>query len=101
MPLRQQLRIIGKKMTKNDIQEFIDDVINPGLAMHDGYVLVENFDENTNILKVQMGGGCQGCASSVTTLKLMIGNTLREEFPLLAGIEDITDHNAGTSPYYA
>ena len=70
-------------MTKNDIQEFIDDVINPGLAMHDGYVLVENFDENTNILKVQMGGGCQGCASSVTTLKLMIGNTLREEFPLL------------------
>ena len=101
MQLRLQLRIIEKKMTKNDIQEFIDDVINPALQMHDGYVLVENFDKNTNILKVHMGGGCQGCASSVTTLKLMIGNTLREEFPLLVGIEDVTDHDAGTNPYYA
>ena len=37
-------------MTKNEIQEFIDDVINPALQMHDGYVLVESFDKDTNIL---------------------------------------------------
>ena len=41
-------------MTKNEIQEFIDDVINPALQMHDGYVLVESFDKDTNILKVHM-----------------------------------------------
>ena len=88
-------------MTKDEIQEFIDDVINPALQRHDGYLLVESFDKDTNILKVHMGGGCQGCASSVTTLKLMIGNTLREEFPAIAGIEDMTDHDAGKNPYYA
>ena len=38
-------------MIKSDIQEFIDEEINPSLQMHGGYILIESFDENTNILK--------------------------------------------------
>ena len=87
-------------MTQEDIQQFIDDTINPGLEMHGGYLAISAFDLETKALKVTMGGGCQGCASSTITLKLMIENALKEEFPQLSTIEDTTDHYAGTNPYY-
>lgn len=87
-------------MIKSDIQEFIDEEINPSLQMHGGYILIESFDENTNILKISMGGGCQGCGSSAETLNLMIENAFREEFPDIAKIEDITDHDAGANPFH-
>ena len=88
-------------MTQDDIQKFIDEDINPGLEMHGGFLAVSEFDVEAKVLKVMMGGGCQGCASSTITLKLMINNALREEFPELAEIEDVTDHQAGANPFYA
>jgi len=87
-------------MNKGEIQEFINEEINPGLEMHGGYLLIEKFDEEHKHLYVQMGGGCQGCASSLATLQLMIGNMLREQFPELIEIEDVTDHSVGQNPYY-
>ena len=87
-------------MTKDEIQTFIDEDINPGLEMHGGFLLIEKFDEEHKHLYVQMGGGCQGCASSIVTLKLMIESMLKERFPDLAEIEDVTDHQAGVNPYY-
>ena len=87
-------------MTQAEIQKFIDTDINPGLEMHGGFLSIEKFDEEHKHLYVKMGGGCQGCASSTVTLKLMINNMLKEEFPELKEIEDVTDHPAGTNPYY-
>ena len=87
-------------MTKEEIQSFVDEDINPGLGMHGGYLLIEKFDEERKHLYVKMGGGCQGCASSTATLKMMIENMLMEQFPDLTGIEDVTDHQAGVNPYY-
>ena len=87
-------------MNKSEIQKFVDEEINPGLEMHGGYLLIEKFDEEHKHLYVQMGGGCQGCASSVVTLKLMIENMLREKFPEIIEIEDVTNHSLGESPYY-
>jgi Fe/S biogenesis protein NfuA len=88
-------------MTKDDIQEFIDDYISPGLKMHDGYLVIDNFDEEKKHLKIRLGGGCQGCASSEETLKLMVENFLKEEFPELEKVEDVTKHSEGESPYYS
>jgi len=88
-------------MTKEDIQAFIDEDINPGLAMHGGYLLIEKLDEENQHLYVQMGGGCQGCASSTATLKLMIETALKEEFQDLLEIKDVTNHYEGVNPYYA
>ena len=88
-------------MTQGDIQKFIDEDINPGLEMHGGFLAVSEFDAEAKVLRVMMGGGCQGCASSTITLKLMINNALREEFPELVEIEDVTDHQAGANPFYA
>jgi Fe/S biogenesis protein NfuA len=83
------------------IKKFIDEDINPGLAMHGGYLAIEKFDEEHEHLYVHMGGGCQGCASSLVTLKLMIEGMLKEEFPKLREIEDVTNHSKGENPYYS
>ena len=87
-------------MTGDEIQKFIDEDINPSLEMHGGYLVIDKFDEEHNHLYVKLGGGCQGCASSVITLKLMVESMLKEEFPELKEIEDVTDHFAGENPYY-
>jgi|TARA_R110001583_G_scaffold38874_18_gene125267 Fe/S biogenesis protein NfuA len=87
-------------MTRDEIQKFVDEDINPALESHGGFLLIHDFDEEKKLLKVQMGGGCQGCASARITLKLQIEGFLKEEFPKLLEIEDVTDHLAGTNPYY-
>tara|TARA_R100000808_G_scaffold14030_1_gene33498 strand:- start:504 stop:779 length:276 start_codon:yes stop_codon:yes gene_type:complete len=86
-------------MIKEKIQEFIDEDINPALKMHDGYLKIIDFDTESKILKIELGGGCQGCMGSGETLKYAIEETLKEHFPDLKGVEDITDHSAGTAPY--
>ena len=87
-------------MTIADIQKFIDEDINPALEGHGGFLSIHEFDSEKNILKVEMGGGCQGCSSAKATLKLQIEGFLKEEFPDLGEIQDVTDHLAGINPYY-
>jgi len=86
-------------MTRDEIQRVIDDEINPALETHGGYVLIRDFDKEQKSLKLHMGGGCQGCAASMETLKFNIEDLLREQFPNLGEIEDVTDHDAGENPY--
>ena len=85
---------------KDKIQKFVEEDINPALAMHGGFLEIEKFDDQTNNLYVKMGGGCQGCASSTATLRIQIDRFLREEFPDLKEIIDTTDHDTGLNPYY-
>jgi len=87
--------------TRDKIQKFIDDDINPALELHGGYITIDRYDDDHKHLYVKLGGGCQGCASSVITLQLQIRNFLMEEFPELREIEDVTDHSAGGDPYYS
>lgn len=87
-------------MTEIDIQKFIDEDINPALAMHDGHVTIDKYDDEHKHLYLRLGGGCQGCASSTITLQLQIRKFLMEAFPTLREIEDVTDHIAGANPYY-
>jgi Fe/S biogenesis protein NfuA len=46
------------------------------------------------------GGGCQGCSQASVTVKQGIEKLLLKEFPELTGVEDITNHSAGTNPYF-
>ena len=87
-------------MNLESIQKFVDEDINPALDAHGGYLLIQDFNIDKKILKVKMGGGCQGCASARQTLRVQIENFLREEFPDLVEIQDVTDHDAGLNPYY-
>ena len=87
-------------MTRDDIQKVIDEDINPGLAMHGGFISIHDFDEKNRDLKLTMGGGCQGCASSRVSMAFTVERHLMEVFPEIREIEDVTDHLAGVDPYY-
>jgi Fe/S biogenesis protein NfuA len=72
--------------------------VNPQLASHGGHVnLVELTDDNYAIL--QFGGGCNGCSMVDVTLKEGIEKQLLAEFSELAGVKDITEHQAGSHSY--
>ena len=84
---------------RRQIQELIDDEINPFVANHGGEIqLVDYLDKNVYI---EMLGGCQGCAASTATLKQGVERILRESFgDDINEIIDVTDHSAGADPYY-
>jgi Fe/S biogenesis protein NfuA len=95
-PEKSALRISGPMAER--VQQVIDEVINPGIASHGGFVELVDVSEDT--LYLRMGGGCQGCAASAATLRQGIERMVREQVPEIQNIIDVTDHNAGANPYY-
>ena len=49
---------------------------------------------------VEFGGGCQGCSAVDVTLKHGVETMLMEKIPEIVAVVDITDHAAGTNPFY-
>ncbi len=73
--------------------------INPTIASHGGAVELLDVQDGTVVLRMQ--GGCQGCGMANVTLRQGIEGTLRRAVPSIQGVEDVTDHSAGTNPYFA
>ena len=84
----------------NRVAEFVKDSINPSLASHGGWVEVVSADEETGIIEMKMGGGCQGCSASAATMQYGIQTALMEEFPQISELIDITDHATGENPFF-
>ena len=82
------------------IKIFVDEYINPGLAMHGGSLRIESFDLEDGGLYVKLEGGCQGCAASNVTLQDQIRACLVEEFSEISYIVDTTEHEKGQNPFY-
>lgn len=83
---------------KTKVQKILDEMINPAVAGHGGWV--DLLDVKENMVYLRLGGGCQGCGMVNVTLKQGIEATLREEIPQIAGVIDQTDHAGGNNPYY-
>ncbi len=83
---------------KARVQDLIDNMINPAVAGHGGWV--ELVDVQDHRVYLQMGGGCQGCGAADITLKAGIERLLKEEIPEIDEVLDATDHASGTNPYY-
>jgi len=81
------------------VQQVLDEMINPGVASHGGFV--ELLDVQDDNIFIRMGGGCQGCGAADVTLKMGIERLIREQVPQVREILDTTDHGSGTNPYYA
>ncbi|HXG94620.1 MAG TPA: NifU family protein [Blastocatellia bacterium] len=81
------------------VQQVLDEMINPGVAMHGGFV--ELLDVQDDNVFIRMGGGCQGCGAADMTLKMGIERLIRENVPQVREIFDTTDHASGQNPYYA
>ena len=80
------------------VQTLIDDMINPAVAGHGGFV--ELVDVQENRVYLTMGGGCQGCGAADVTLKSGIERLILEEIPEIVEVLDTTDHSGGSNPYY-
>lgn len=83
---------------KSKINKILTDQINPSVASHGGNIELIEVRKNDVFLK--MSGGCQGCASSAATLKQGVEEAFRREIPLLGSVFDLTDHAAGSNPYF-
>src|SRR5438105_310398 len=95
--VEERMMLVGRS-PREKIQYLIDHQINPGVATHAGFV--ELVDVKDETVYIRLGGGCQGCGAADFTLRQGIESIIRREVPEIRRILDITDHAAGTNPYY-
>jgi Fe/S biogenesis protein NfuA len=80
------------------VHRVIVERINPGVASHGGHVTLLDVKEGTAY--VRLGGGCQGCGQADATVKEGIQAMICGEVPEIHNVLDVTDHAAGTNPYF-
>jgi Fe-S cluster biogenesis protein NfuA len=80
------------------VEKIFDEQIRPALAAHGGNVEIVDI-ENMKLF-VKMTGGCQGCSSSMATLRDGITTLVKKHFPEIEDVVDLTDHESGDNPYY-
>lgn len=81
------------------VADLFEEEVNPMVARHGGRV--ELIDVQDAVVMLRMGGGCQGCGMATVTLRQGIEGVLAQRLPEVKGVVDITDHTAGSSPYFA
>lgn len=80
------------------VARVLEEKVNPALASHGGHVELIAVENGTAFLR--FGGGCQGCGMVKATLKGGVEKMLFELVPQIRQVVDVTDHAAGTNPYY-
>jgi Fe-S cluster biogenesis protein NfuA len=80
-------------------QQILDADINPAIAAHRGRVTVAGVAGGW--IRVRLEGGCQGCSLAEVTVRQGIEPLLRARLPQLTGLVDVTDHEAGTEPFFS
>jgi Fe-S cluster biogenesis protein NfuA len=81
-----------------EMEKLFDDQVRPALGAHGGNVEIIDIDNDKLFLKLT--GGCQGCSSSTATLKDGIEKLVKEQFPSITDVVDLTDHQSGDDPYF-
>lgn len=72
---------------KEQVGELIDALSAYIEHYHGGWVRMVEYDGR--VLKVQLGGACEGCRLSETTIKGWIGGTVHQFFPDVEVIEAV------------
>lgn len=80
------------------LETLFDEQVRPALAAHGGNV--EIVDVDNDILYLRLQGGCQGCSSSSATLKDGIARLVKQNYPDIKQVVDVTDHASGENPYF-
>jgi Fe-S cluster biogenesis protein NfuA/Fe-S cluster assembly iron-binding protein IscA len=81
-----------------DIERVLEERVRPAIAVHGGRVRVVEFRAGRAML--EFSGGCQGCGKAPATMKGIVAELLCASLPLVREVVDVTDHCAGTEPYY-
>jgi Fe/S biogenesis protein NfuA len=82
----------------DQVARVLTESVNPSIAMHGGAAELVSVDGTVAYLR--LSGGCQGCGLAQVTLSQGIDRILREAIPELTEVVDVTDHGAGSNPYY-
>jgi len=80
------------------VLQILEEEINPAIAAHGGRADLVAVEEDTAYLR--LSGGCAGCGMAAVTLSQGIEVAIRESVPEIVNIVDVTDHAAGTNPYF-
>jgi Fe-S cluster biogenesis protein NfuA len=80
-------------------QRILDAEVNPAIAAHRGHVTIADAAEGW--IRIRLEGGCQGCSLAEVTLRQGIEPLLRARLPGIVGVIDVTDHEAGTEPFFS
>ena len=80
-------------------RRIIDAEVNPAIAAHRGHVTVTGADHGW--IRIRLDGGCQGCSLAEVTIRQGIEPLLRARLPAFTGLIDVTDHEAGTDPFFS
>jgi NFU1 iron-sulfur cluster scaffold homolog, mitochondrial len=77
----------------------LDAEVNPAIAAHRGHVTVTGAEDGW--IRIRLDGGCQGCALAEVTIRQGIEPLLRDRLPAITGLTDVTDHEAGSDPFFS
>ena len=80
-------------------RRILDGEINPAIAAHRGRVHLVSADDGW--VRIRLEGGCQGCSLAEVTVRQGIEPLLRAQLAGLIGVLDVTDHEAGTQPFFS
>jgi Fe/S biogenesis protein NfuA len=80
------------------VLQVLEQQINPSIAAHGGRADLVAVEDDAAYLR--LSGGCAGCGMATVTLSQGIEVALRESVPEITRVIDVTDHAAGTNPYY-
>ena len=96
-------RLTGSPPGAADLAEaarcVLDAEVNPAIAAHRGRVTVTGADRGW--IRIRLEGGCQGCSLAEVTVRQGIEPLLRARLPAMTGLVDVTDHEAGTGPFFS
>ena len=83
----------------SEAQRILDAEVNPAIAAHRGHVAVDSVGGGW--VRIRLEGGCQGCSLAEVTVRQGIEPLLRSRLPDMTGVADVTDHEAGTDPFFS
>ena len=81
------------------VRAVLDAEVNPVITAHGGRVVLVEADRGW--VHIRLEGGCQGCSLAEVTIRQGIEPLLRARVPELVGLADVTDHAAGTTPFFS
>ena len=73
------------ELTEENVMKVLEDLI-PYIEADGGWLEFVEIEEETNYVKVRLGGACSSCAMSAQTLKMGIENKIMQDIPDCNGV---------------
>ena len=81
------------------VRGVLENEVNPAIAAHRGHVALVGVVDGR--VQIRLEGGCQGCSLAEVTVRQGIERLLRARFGGIVAVVDVTDHEAGSDPFYS